>query len=60
MTDAPSRRRGGELDPEVRAEFTELTTEFDGAAEWKTVVAAFGEYLHQGPRARPVVGRSPA
>ena len=44
------------MDPEVRAEFTELTADFDGAAEWKAVVAAFGEYLHQGPGLDPWSG----
>ena len=56
MTDAPSRRRGRELDPEVRAEFAELTADFDGGAEWKAVVAAFGEYLHQGAGLDPWSG----
>ena len=36
------------MDPAVQAEFAELTAAFDGGAEWEAVVAAFGEYLHQG------------
>jgi hypothetical protein len=53
VTDAPSSARPTEVTPEVRAEFEELTADFDGGAEWKAVVAACGEYFHQGPGLDP-------
>jgi hypothetical protein len=60
VTEAPSRRREAESDPAVRAEFAELTADFDGPGEWETVVAAFGEYLRQGAGLDPWSARGNA
>ena len=60
MTDAPGRERGIAFTSAARAEFAELTADYDGPAEWEAVVAAFGDYLQEGHGARPVVRRARA
>jgi hypothetical protein len=56
MTAARGRRRTPAFSDEARAEFAEMTADFDGGSEWRAVVAAFGDYLHQGIDLDPWAG----
>ena len=48
MTEAPSGGHAPAYSDQARAEFAEMTADFSGGDEWNAVVAAFGDYLHQG------------
>jgi hypothetical protein len=56
MTEGPGHRPPPAFSDEARAEFKKMTADFNGGDEWRAVVAAFGDYLHQGPGLDPWAG----